>query len=116
MRHVVLYAFLFAVTAVVLAPGAAADQHLSSCPNGYNAYPVPQTEAAMRQGQFPRIVAGLDATPAPYTVQELIDLGNLIDGNDDGTFCLKAISNLRGSSDKNWGYFYGARDNDSAAS
>ena len=49
-------------------------------------------------------------------MQELIDLGNLIDENDDGTFCLKAISNLRGSSDKNWGYFYRARDNDSAAS
>ena len=114
MRHVVRSAFPFAVAAVVLAPGAAADQHQSSCPNGYAAYPVPQTEAAMRQ--FPRIAAGLDATPAPYTVEELVDLGNLIDGNDDGTFCLKAISNLRGSSDKNWGYFYGARDNDSAAS
>jgi hypothetical protein len=38
-------------------------------------------------------------------VEELVDLGNLIDGNGDGTFCLKAISNLRGSSDKNWGYF-----------
>jgi hypothetical protein len=114
MRQVILSAFLFAVTAVVLVPGAAADQHQSSCPNGYTAYAVPQTEAALRQ--FPRIAAGLDATPAPYTVQELIDLGNLIDGNDDGTFCLKAVSNLRGSSDKNWGYFYGARDNDSAAS
>ena len=114
MRHVVLCAFLFAVTAVVLAPAAAAAQNQSSCPNGYAAYPVPQTEAAMRQ--FPRIAAGLNATPAPYTVQELIDLGNQIDGNDDGTFCLKAISNLRGSSDKIWGYFYGARDNDSAAS
>lgn len=114
MRHVILCALLLAVTAVVLAPGAAADQHQSSCPNGYTAYAVPQTEAEMRQ--FPRIAAGLDATPAPYTVQELRELGNLIDENDDGTFCLKAISNLRGSSDKTWGYFYGARDNDTAAS
>ena len=114
MRHVILCALLLALTAVVLAPGALADQHQSSCPNGYTAYAVPQTEAEMRQ--FPRIAAGLDATPAPYTVQDLIELGNQIDGNDDGTFCLKAVSNLRGSSDKNWGYFYGARDNDSAAS
>ena len=34
MRHVVLCAFLFAVTAVVLAPAAAAAQNQSSCPNG----------------------------------------------------------------------------------
>ena len=114
MRHVILCALLLALTAFVLAPSAVADQHQSSCPNGYTAYAVPQTEAEMRQ--FPRIAAGLDATPAPYTVQDLIELGNQIDGNDDGTFCLKAVSNLRGSSDKNWGYFYGARDNDSAAS
>ena len=105
---------LLALTAFVLAPSAVADQHQSSCPNGYTAYAVPQTEAEMRQ--LPRIAAGLDATPAPYTVQDLIELGNQIDGNDDGTFCLNAVSNLRGSSDKNWGYFYGARDNDSAAS
>ena len=102
------------MTAIGLAPGAAAAEHRSSCPNGYFSQAVPQTEAELRE--LPRLAAGLDATPAPYTVQELIDLGNLIDGNDDGTFCLKAISNLRGSSDKNWGYFYGARDNDSAAS
>ena len=114
MRQLILCALLLALTAFVLAPSAVADQHQSSCPNGYTAYAVPQTEAEMRQ--FPRIAAGLDATPAPYTVQDLIELGNQIDGNDDGTFCLKAVSNLRGSSDKNWGYFYGARDNDSAAS
>ena len=114
MRHVVLCAFLFTVIAVVLAPGAAADQDLSSCPNGYTAYPVPQTEAALRQ--FPRIAAGLDAMPAPYTVQDLIDLGNQFDGNDDGTFCLKAVSNLRGSSDKISGYFSRASYPDRAAS
>jgi hypothetical protein len=114
MRHVILSGFLFAVTAIVLAPGAAAAEHQSSCPNGYFSHAVPQTEAEMRQ--LPRIDAGLDATPAPYTVQELIDLGNLIDENDDGTFCLKAVSNLRGASVNQWGFFYMARDNNTAAS
>lgn len=66
--------------------------------------------------QLPRIAAGLDATPARYTVSELRDLGNLIDENDDGVFCLKAVSNLRGASANQWGFFYGARDNDTAAS
>ena len=113
MRHVILCGFLSAVTAIVLAPGAAAAEH-RSCPNGYTAYDVPQTEAQLKQ--LPRIAAGLDATPAPYTVQELIDLGNLIDENDDGTFCLKAVSNLRGASVNQWGFFYMARDNNTAAS
>jgi hypothetical protein len=114
MRHVILCGFLFAVTAIGLAPGAAAAEHQSSCPNGYTAHAVPQTEVELRQ--LPRIDAGLDATPAPYTVQELIDLGNLIDENDDGIFCLKAVSNLRGASVNHWGFFYSARDNDTAAS
>ena len=114
MRHVILCGFLLAVTAIGLAPGAAAAEPKSSCPNGYTAHAVPQTEAEMRQ--LPRIDAGLDATPAPYTVQELIDLGNLIDENGDGNFCLKAVSNLRGASVNQWGLFYMARDNNTAAS
>jgi len=52
----------------------------------------------------------------PYTVDELRDLGNQIDANGDGDFCLKAVSNLRGASVTQWGFFYGARDNDTAAS
>jgi hypothetical protein len=103
MRQVLLVTLVSAVTAVVLASSAAADGHQLSCPNGFTGYAVPQTEAALRQ--LPRIAAGLDATPAPYTVQELVELGNLIDENGDGRFCLNAISNLRGSSDKVWGYF-----------
>lgn len=114
MRQVILFTMVLGVTAVVLASSAAADGLRSSCPNGFTAHSVPQTEAEMRQ--LPRIAAGLDATPAPYTVQELVDLGNVIDENDDRVFCLKAISNPRGASDRQWGYFYGARDNDSAAS
>lgn len=114
MRRVILFTFVLAVTSVVLASAASADGHRSSCPNGFTAHPVPQSEAEMRQ--LPRIAAGLDANPAPYTVQGLIDLGNLIDENQDGSFCLKAISNLRGASVDQWGFFYGARDNDTAAS
>jgi hypothetical protein len=114
MRQVILFTLVFTMAAVVLASGAAADGHRTSCPNGFTAYPVPQREAELRL--LPRIAAGLDADPAPYTVQELVELGNLIDANQDGTFCLKAISNLRGASDNQWGFFYGARDNDTAAS
>ena len=39
-----------------------------------------------------------------------------IDENDDGNFCLKDVSNLRGESGKHWAFFYSARDNDTAAS
>jgi hypothetical protein len=106
-------AALLATSAIVavMASSAAAGER-TSCPNGFFDWTVPQTEQAMRV--LPRIDAGLDA--GAYTVQQLVELGNAIDANGDGVFCLKAVSNLSGSSDKNWGYFYGARDNDSAAS
>ena len=99
-----------AIVAVTASSAAAGER--TSCPNGFFDWTVPQTEQAMRV--LPRIDDGLDA--GAYTVQQLVDLGNAIDANGDGVFCLKAVSNLNGSSDKNWGYFYGARDNDSAAS
>jgi len=114
MRRIILGTVIAGLAAVVLGPGAGASEHRSSCPNGYTLYAVPQTEAEMRA--LPRIAAGLDATPAPYTVDELRDLGNQIDANGDGDFCLKAVSNLRGASVTQWGFFYGARDNDTAAS
>ena len=112
MRQGILFGLALATIALALTSSAAADAR-TSCPNGFTAYAVPQTEADLQQ--FPRIVAGLAANPAPYTAEELIGLAALIDGNADGTFCLKAISNLRGSSTKAWEYFYGARDNDTAA-
>ena len=76
----------------------------SSCPNGYDRVVVPQTLEQLQA--LPRIAAGLAANPAPYTAQELFDLGNLIDENDDGIFCLKDVSNLRGASVDQWGFFY----------
>jgi hypothetical protein len=113
MRLGILLAVV-ATTALLVGASASAQAEQTSCPNGTFAQAVPQTEAELRQ--LPRIAAGLDADPAPYTVQQLIDLGNAIDENDDGIFCLKAVSNLRGASVGIWGFFYGARDNDTAAS
>jgi len=113
MRQGILFSLVTALTALVLVSSAGSAQERTSCPNGFTAYAIPQTEADLQQ--FPRIVAGLAADPAPYTAEELIALAAVIDGNADATFCLKAISNLRGSSTKAWEYFYGARDNDSAA-
>ena len=102
------------ITALTLAPAASAGAERTSCPNGYTLSAVPQTQAQLMA--LPRIAAGLAANPAPYTVQDLIALGNQIDANDDGAFCLKAVSNLNGQSAKHWAYFYTARDNDTAAS
>jgi hypothetical protein len=114
MRQAVILTLVVTLTATVLSATAAGEASRLSCPNGYAIYAVPQTEAAVRQ--FPRIAAGLDADPAPYTVADLITSGNAIDENDDGNFCLKDVSNLRGESGKHWGFFYLARDNDASAS
>jgi hypothetical protein len=48
-------------------------------------------------------------------VEDLIALGNLIDANDDGLFCLKGVSNFEGESTRRHAYFYSGRDNDTAA-
>ena len=112
MRLVILLALVLALMLPLAATAQGAERN--KCPNSMEYLAVPQTEAALRS--LPRLNDGLNAVPAPYTVQELITLGNEIDANDDGFFCLKEVSNLRGQSFKNWGYFYGARDNDSAAS
>jgi hypothetical protein len=113
MRQGILSTLVLGTSALVLASSVSAGADRSSCPSGFTAYAVPQTEANLLQ--FPRIAAGLSAVPAPYTAQELLALAVVIDGNQDGIFCLKAVSNLAGASTKHWGYFYGARDNDTAA-
>ena len=114
MRQAIILTLVVTLTATVLTATATGQEQRLSCPNGYAIYAVPQSETEVRQ--FPRIAAGLDANPAPYTVDDLITLGNAIDENDDGNLCLKDVSNLRGESGKHWGFFYSARDNDTAAS
>jgi hypothetical protein len=105
-----------ALASATFATTAHAQTPRLSCPNGFDPFPVPLTEADLRSGMFPRIEAGLNADPAPYTAAELIAVAADIDANDDGIFCLKAVSNLRGSSGKHWAFFYLAGDNSTAAS
>jgi len=114
MRQAIILTLVVTLTATVLTATATGQEQRLSCPNGFAIFAIPQTEAAVRQ--FPRIAAGLDADPAPYTVAGLIASANEIDENDDGNFCLKDVSNLRGESGKHWAFFYRARDNDTAAS
>ena len=63
--------------------------------------------------QLPRIDAkGLNASPAPYTVQELIDLGNLDRRDWASAPSASRLSRIwRGASANQWGFFYMARDN-----
>ena len=112
MRLVILLALVLALTLPLAATAQGAERIY--CPHGTFEWEVPQTVEALEA--LPRLFDGLNAVPPPYTAQELIDLGNQIDANDDGKFCLKEVSNLRGESFKNWGFFYGARDNDTGAS
>ena len=72
MRQGILFSLVTALTALVLVSSAGSAQERASCPNGFTAYAIPQTEADLQQ--FPRIVAGLAADPAPYTAEELIAL------------------------------------------
>ena len=114
MRLVILVMFVLALTLPLAATAQGAER--TSCPNSFDRYPVPQDFDDFVSLGLVRILDGFSAVPPPYTVQELLTAGDQIDANNDGEFCLKEISNLRGQSFKNWGYFYGARDNDSAAS
>jgi hypothetical protein len=114
MRRGAVLVVILALTIVGFPTTAHARNERLSCANGFDPFPIPQTEAEVRA--FPRINAGLNADPPLYTVDELIALAAAVDENDDGIFCLKAVSNLRGNSVKKWAYFYEAADNTTAAS
>jgi hypothetical protein len=114
MRRAGFLVVVFASVIAGFATSADAATPRLSCANGFEAFAVPQTQAELRT--FPRIDAGLNADPAPYTAEDLIALADGIDANHDGIFCLKAVSNLRGSSGKHWAFFYLAGDNATQAS
>ena len=113
MRRRLVSLAIFVLAFAAFAATAHAAKPRSSCANGFEAFAVPQTEADLRE--FSRIDAGLSADPAPYTVAELLALSAEIDANDDGFFCLKAVSQLRGSSGKSWAFFYLGTDNKTGA-
>jgi hypothetical protein len=52
----------------------------------------------------PRHVAGLEA--GVYSKRDLTARFDVIDADDDGRICIKAVSNLEGSSGENWRFFY----------
>lgn len=114
MRLVILLALVLTLTLPLAATAQGAQR--TGCPNGFDRYDVPDDVDDFEALGLVRILDGLNAVPPPYTVEELVALADQIDANDDGDFCLKEVSNLRGESFKSWGYFYGARDNDTGAS
>ena len=95
-----------AVSIAVAGPvGASAG---TACDRGYEDPGAVTYEESL---ELDRIQAGLAADPAPYTESSLAELFAVLDGNEDGLICLKAVSNLRGNSVKHWGFFYTADDN-----
>ena len=95
------------VAAVAVGVNPAAAEPVDGCPPGFG----DPGAATLAEGLLqPRIVHGL--TTSVYTVEELTEQFDELDANDDGSICLKAVSNLRGQSVKSWAAFYLADDND----
>jgi hypothetical protein len=90
--------------AVALTAPAAFAGQANGCNPGY-----PDDVTLTELLAAPRIVAGLAA--GAYDVESLTGVFESVDENDDGVVCLKAVSNLRGSSTKSWAFFYLAADN-----
>jgi len=101
-----LAASAIAFAAMVTAPTLASASPSTGCPSGYT---DPGEATFAETLTLPRITTGL--TTGAYTVGDLADVFALIDANEDGRICLKAVSNLRGNSGKNLGAFYNGVDN-----
>ena len=97
-----------AVTAGVLsiAPTTALAARSAGCPTGYDDPGEVTFDEAL---VLSRIQTGLNS--GAYTTVELASVFALIDGNGDGRICVKAVSNLRGNSTKQWSAFYNGVDN-----
>ena len=93
------------VAAALLIPVTAAQATPKDCVPGFS---VPGAVNLQHYLAAPRHLAGLDA--GRYTVPVLTARFDVIDEDDDGVVCLKAVSNLQGNSDENWGFFYLADD------
>ena len=93
------------VAAALLTPMTAAQATPEGCVPGFS---EPGAVDLQEYLAAPRHLAGLEA--GIYRAPSLTDRFDVIDEDDDGLVCLKAVSSLRGNSDKNWGFFYLADD------
>jgi hypothetical protein len=93
------------IAAALLIPMTAAQATPDGCVPGFS---EPGAVTLQQYLAAPRHLAGLEA--GMYSVLSLTARFDVIDEDDDGVVCLKAVSNLQGSSDKNWGFFYLAGD------
>jgi hypothetical protein len=93
------------VAAALLLPVTAAEATPEGCVPGFS---EPGAVSLQQYLAAPRHLAGLEA--GVYSVLRLTDRFDVIDEDNDGVVCLKAVSNVRGNSDKNWGFFYLAGD------
>lgn len=93
------------VAAALLAPMTAAQATPADCVPGFS---EPGAVNLQQYLAAPRHLAGLEA--GRYSVPSLTARFDVIDADDDRVVCLKAVSNLQGNSDKNWGFFYLADD------
>jgi hypothetical protein len=93
------------IAAALLIPMTAAQATPDGCVPGFS---EPGAVTLQQYLAAPRHLAGLDA--GMYSVLGLTARFDVIDADDDGVVCLKAVSSLRGNSDKNWGFIYLADD------
>jgi hypothetical protein len=93
------------VAGTLLIPTTAAQATPEGCVPGFS---EPGAVNLQEYLAAPRHLAGLEA--GLYWAPSLTDRFDVIDEDDDGLVCLKAVSNLQGNSDRNWGFFYLADD------
>jgi hypothetical protein len=93
------------VAAALLMPTTAAHATPEGCVPGFS---EPGAVTLQQYLTAPRHLAGQEARR--YDVPSLTARFDVIDEDDDGVVCLKAVSSLQGNSDKNWGFFYLAGD------
>jgi hypothetical protein len=89
------------VTAALSISMSSAKAESTGCPPGFS---DPGSVTLKEFLTAPRHVAGLEA--GVYSKRDLTARFHFIDADDNGRICIKAVSNLEGSSDENWRYFY----------
>jgi hypothetical protein len=90
-----------AITMALVIPGGSAQAEQAGCVPGLS---DPGEVTLAQYLDAPRHVAGLAGRA--YTSEQLARRFDGIDADDDGLVCIKAVSNLRGESAKNWAFFY----------